>query len=61
MESVAVGSIRTPTAEMFYRVTTMYSQTLGTARGDWTADTASMGYLGGAPIIGALLAPVLAA
>ena len=61
MGSVAVGSIRTPRAEMFYWVTIMFSQTLGTALGDWTADTASMGYLGGAVIFGALLALVAAA
>ena len=35
-------------AEMFYWVTIMFSQTLGTALGDWTADTAGLGYVGGA-------------
>jgi uncharacterized membrane-anchored protein len=33
---------------MFYWVTIMFSQTLGTALGDWTADTAGLGYVGGA-------------
>ena len=36
----------TPKAEMFYWVTIMFSQTLGTALGDWTADTAGLGYAG---------------
>ncbi|NEX22651.1 hypothetical protein G3480_20470 [Thiorhodococcus mannitoliphagus] len=54
--SLSVESIRTPKAEMFYWVTIMFSQTLGTALGDWTADTAGLGYEGGALIFGALLA-----
>ena len=33
-------------AEFFYWMTIMFSQTLGTALGDWTADTAGLGYLG---------------
>jgi uncharacterized membrane-anchored protein len=36
----------------------MFSQTLGTALGDWTADTAGLGYRGGAVIFSALLAIV---
>ena len=43
-------------AEMFYWVTVMFSQTLGTALGDWTADTAGLGYVGGAVVFGTLLA-----
>jgi uncharacterized membrane-anchored protein len=39
----------------------MFSQTLGTALGDWTADTAGMGYAGGAVVFGALLAGIVAA
>ncbi len=46
---------------MFYWVTIMLSQTLGTALGDWTADTAGLGYGGGALVFGALLALVGAA
>ena len=38
----------------------MFSQTLGTALGDWTADTAALGYGGGAIIFSALLLAVLA-
>ncbi len=46
---------------MFYWVTIMFSQTLGTALGDWTADSAGFGYAGGAVVFGALLAVVVAA
>lgn len=59
--TVSIDSISTPKAEMFYWVTIMFSQTLGTALGDWTADTAGMGYAGGALIFGALLAAIVAA
>ncbi len=53
--TVAVNSVSSPKAEMFYWVTIMFSQTLGTALGDWTADTIGMGYLGGAAIFFGLL------
>lgn len=56
--SVSVDSVSSPRAEMFYWVTIMFSQTLGTALGDWTADTAGLGYVGGAAVFGALLALV---
>jgi uncharacterized membrane-anchored protein len=59
--SVSVDTVATPKAEMFYWVTIMFSQTLGTALGDWTADTAGLGYGGGAILFGALLALVVAA
>ena len=59
--SVAVSSLNSPKAEMFYWVTIMFSQTLGTALGDWTADTAGLGYLGAALIFGGLLAAIAAA
>lgn len=58
--SVSVNTISTPKAEMFYWLTIMFSQTLGTALGDWTADTAGLGYGGGALIFGVLLAMVAA-
>ncbi len=54
--TVAVDSVDSPRAETFYWVTIMFSQTLGTALGDWTADTAGLGYGGGAIIFGGLLA-----
>lgn len=56
--SVSVHSVSSPKAEVFYWVTIMFSQTLGTALGDWTADTAGLGYTGGAMIFSALLAVV---
>jgi uncharacterized membrane-anchored protein len=54
--TVSVSSISTPKAETYYWITIMFSQTLGTALGDWTADTAGIGYLGGTAIFGGLLA-----
>jgi len=59
--SVSVNTLNTPKAEMFYWITIMFSQTLGTALGDWTADTAGLGYGGGAIIFSTLLLIVLAA
>ncbi len=59
--SVSVETISSPKAEMFYWVTIMFSQTLGTALGDWTADTAGLGYSGGAMVFSALLAMVVVA
>lgn len=56
--SIAVESVAGPKAETFYWVTIMFSQTLGTALGDWAADTAGLGYLGGMAIFGGLLAVV---
>jgi len=59
--SVSISSVSGPRAEWFYWVTIMFSQTLGTALGDWTADTAGLGYLGSAAIFTALLALVAVA
>ena len=56
--SVAVDTVSSPKSEMFYWVTIMFSQTLGTALGDWTADTAGLGYEGGALVFGAMLAVI---
>jgi len=53
--SVSVSSITTPKAEAFYWTTIMFSQTLGTALGDWTADSAGLGYTGAAAVFGGLL------
>lgn len=61
MGTVSADSINTPKVEMFYWVTIMFSQTLGTALGDWTADTAGLGYGGGAIVFSTLLALVVAA
>jgi uncharacterized membrane-anchored protein len=57
--SISVKTVSTPKAELFYWVTIMFSQTLGTALGDWTADTAGLGYAGAALIFVALLGVVL--
>ena len=54
--SISVDSVNRPSAEILYWITLLFSQTLGTALGDWTADSAGLGYLGGAALFGALLA-----
>ncbi|CAN5517640.1 membrane protein [soil metagenome] len=54
--SVSVDTVREPKAEGFYWITITFSQTLGTALGDWTADTNGLGFGGAALIFGALLA-----
>lgn len=53
--SVAVEHVDTPRTERYYWITIMCSQTLGTALGDWTADSAGLGYGGAALVFGALL------
>jgi uncharacterized membrane-anchored protein len=58
--TVAVDSIADAKSEGFYWTTIMFSQTLGTALGDWVADTAGQGYTGGIAIFGGLLALVAA-
>ncbi len=57
---IDVESVYTPKAEFFYWLTIMFSQTLGTALGDWTADTAGLGYLGAAAIFGGMLLVIVA-
>lgn len=59
--SVSVSTVSSPKAEAFYWLTIMFSQTLGTALGDWTADSAGLGYTGAAVVFGGLLALVVAA
>jgi len=59
--SVAVDTVSSPKSEIFYWITIMFSQTLGTAIGDWTADTVGIGYTGSALVFGAMLAIVAAA
>ncbi len=58
--SIDVGSVSTPMTEFFYWLTIMFSQTLGTALGDWTADSAGLGYSGGAVLFVGLLLVVIA-
>lgn len=53
--TIAVESINKSESEIFYWVTIMFSQTLGTALGDWVADTPGLGYLNAAIIFSGLL------
>lgn len=59
--SVSIDTVRSPKAEMYYWITIVFSQTLGTALGDWTADSMGLGYRGGAIVFSVLLAGVAAA
>lgn len=54
--SVSVDTVRSPRAEGFYWLTITFSQTLGTALGDWAADDGGLGYAGGAMLFGGALA-----
>ena len=58
--SVSVNAIATPRVEGFYWATITFSQTLGTALGDWTADDTGLGYVGAALIFAAALGLVAA-
>lgn len=58
--SISVDTVSNPKTELFYWITILFSQTLGTALGDWTADTAGLGYVGGAAVFSAMLAIVAA-
>lgn len=55
---IDADTVSTPKAEVFYWITITLSQTLGTALGDWTADTGGFGYVGAAVVFGGLLAAV---
>ena len=56
--TVSVNTVSTPKAEAFYWAAITFSQTLGTALGDWTADTGGLGYEGGALVFAAGLVMV---
>jgi uncharacterized membrane-anchored protein len=56
--SIDVATVATPRIEMFYWGAILFSQTLGTALGDWTADTNGLGYEGGAIVFAIALAIV---
>ena len=58
--SVSVNTVSTPRIEAFYWAAITFSQTLGTALGDWLADTGGLGYEGGALVFAASLAAVVA-
>jgi uncharacterized membrane-anchored protein len=59
--SISVNTVSTPKIEAFYWVAILFSQTLGTALGDWMADTNGLGYEGGALVFAAGLALIAAA
>src|SRR6266481_4311566 len=56
--TLAVNTVSTPKVEAFYWAAITFSQTLGTALGDWMADTGGLGYRGGALVFGAGLAVI---
>lgn len=58
--SIAVDSVTSPNTEMFYWTAILFSQTLGTALGDWMADSTGLGYEGGALVFGAGLIVIAA-
>jgi uncharacterized membrane-anchored protein len=58
--SVSIDTVVSPKQEIFYWVTIMFSQTLGTALGDWTSDAVGLGYIGSAICFGMLLVLVSA-
>jgi len=55
---ISSSHVESGRAELFYWVTITFSQTLGTALGDWAADSGGMGYAGGAALFGSLIALV---
>lgn len=59
--SLSVEKIRTLKVEMLYWVAILFSNTLGTALGDFLADDSGLGFGGGALLIGGLLGLVVAA
>ena len=59
--TISVDTVSTPKAEAFYWAAITFSQTLGTALGDWLADTGGLGYGGGALVFGVGLAIIAAA
>ena len=58
--SVSVNYVASPKVETFYWVTILFSNTLGTALGDFLADDSGLGYEGGALVFAAALAVVAA-
>jgi uncharacterized membrane-anchored protein len=58
--TISVNTVTTPKVEAFYWAAITFSQTLGTALGDWIADTGGLGYEGGALVFGAGLVVVAA-
>ena len=58
--TISVDTVSTPKVEAFYWAAITFSQTLGTALGDWLADTGGLGYEGGALVFAAGLAVIAA-
>jgi uncharacterized membrane-anchored protein len=58
--SISVTTVDTPKVEIFYWLAITFSQTLGTALGDWAADDTGLGYGGGAMVFGAGLVVIAA-
>ena len=54
--TLSVSNIERPRTELFYWIAILFSNTLGTALGDFLADDSGLGFLGGAALIGALIA-----
>lgn len=59
--TLSIATVKTPRVEAFYWTAITFSQTLGTALGDWVADTNGLGYVGGAGLFGAALVVLLLA
>lgn len=59
--SLSVDDVSSFKAESFYWTAILFSNTLGTALGDYLADSSGLGFVGGAALIGGLLAAVVAA
>jgi uncharacterized membrane-anchored protein len=58
--TISVNTVSTPKVEAFYWAAITFSQTLGTALGDWMADTGGLGYEGGALVFAAGIAVIAA-
>ncbi len=58
--TLSVDHVRSRKAELFYWIAILFSNTLGTALGDFLSDSSGLGFMGGALLIGSLLAIVLA-
>ena len=58
--TLSVDHVKTRKAELFYWIAILFSNTLGTALGDFLADSSGLGFGGGALLIGSLLAIILA-
>jgi uncharacterized membrane-anchored protein len=59
--SISVNTVASPRIEIYYWTAILFSQTLGTALGDWMADSNGLGYEGGALVFAAGLAVIAAA